>query len=87
MLEPVSQMPQQDEHATKLNHAGEVVGVLLPPAANASKVLQSRKEPLDLPAISIASQRPSILRSVALLLLRSWPFWRVITEMPFKHAV
>jgi hypothetical protein len=40
MLEPVSQMPQQDEHAAKLNHAEEVIGVSHPPAANAPEVLQ-----------------------------------------------
>jgi hypothetical protein len=28
-VEPVPQMPQQDEHATELNHDEEVVGVAL----------------------------------------------------------
>lgn len=58
-------MPQQDQHATELNQAEEVDCLALPATAQPAVVLQPGKQTLDFPASQVASEWPSILRSLA----------------------
>ena len=50
-------MPQQNQHAAKLNHAQEISGVALPSVAEAAEVLQPGEQSLDLAAPDAAPQR------------------------------
>ena len=65
VLEPVSQMPQEDQHATELNHPEKVSRVTFPAAADPAKVLQPGEQPLNLPSPQVAAQRPPILGSLS----------------------
>src|ERR1035437_6273867 len=48
VLEPVSQMPQEDQHATELNHPEKVSRVTFPAAADRRKFFS--EQPLNLPS-------------------------------------
>src|SRR5919106_4797590 len=58
-------MAQQDDDASELHEAEEVVCVILPACYDSAKVLKPGEEPFDLPATSAAPQRSTILRLLA----------------------
>src|ERR1017187_8658240 len=58
-------MPQEDQHATELNHPEKVSRVTFPAAADPAKVLQPGEQPLNLPSPQVAAQRPPILGSLS----------------------
>src|ERR1017187_681451 len=62
-LEPVSQMPQEDQHATELTHPEKVGRVRFPAAADRRKFFS--EQPLNLPSPQVAAQRPPILGSLS----------------------
>ncbi len=56
-------MPQQDQHASKLDHAEEIGGVALPSRGESSEVLQPCEQPFDFPAAQVTTQWSAILSS------------------------
>jgi hypothetical protein len=60
-LEAISQMPEENAGAGELDHAEEVLGVILPASHGAAEVLEPHEEALDLPAPAGATQRAPVL--------------------------
>ena len=56
-------MPQQDQHAAKLDHAEEVGGVSFPSRSESAEVLQPGEQSFDFPAAKITTQRSAVLSS------------------------
>ena len=54
-VEPVSKMPEQDEHTGEQYEPLEVVGVPTVSGANTAEVLKPGEEPLHLPAPLVAA--------------------------------
>jgi hypothetical protein len=59
--EVVSQMPQQDQHGSKLNHAEKIIAMTFPTYDQAPEVLQPCEEPLDLPSAFVAPKFSPVL--------------------------
>jgi hypothetical protein len=49
-LEPISKLPEEDNEASELDKAEEVLGVVLPPDENTALPLYPREEAFDEPA-------------------------------------
>jgi hypothetical protein len=58
-------MPQQDQHATELNHPEKECSVTFQAAADPAKVLEAGEQSLDLPAWQVAAQGSPVLGSLA----------------------
>jgi hypothetical protein len=50
LLEPISKLPEEDNEASELDKAEEVLGVVLPPDENTALPLYPREEAFDEPA-------------------------------------
>ena len=50
LLEPISKSPEEDNEASELDEAEEVLGVILPPDEDTALPLYPREEALDEPA-------------------------------------
>lgn len=57
-------MAQEDENASEVDHAKEVVVVKLVANDQAAKVLQPSEETFDLPATAVAAERSAILGGI-----------------------
>src|SRR6516164_5646611 len=62
LLEPISKSPEEDNEASELYEAEEVLGVVFPTDEDAALPLNPSKEALHEPASHIAAQPSSILR-------------------------
>jgi len=58
-------MSEQHEQARELNEAEEVFDVIFPSGDQPAVVLHPGKEPFDLPATTVATQWPSVLRLIS----------------------
>lgn len=56
-----SEMPQQDDEASEVNEAEEVLGLPLPASHDASELLEPSEDSLDLPSPLVATQSSSVL--------------------------
>src|SRR3981189_2105121 len=61
-LEGISYMPEQDTSTGQLQHAEEVLDVILPAGDQTPGVVEPGEEALDPPAPSTAAERAAILR-------------------------
>src|SRR4029077_21242948 len=70
--ELVSQMSQKDQHASKLNHAEEVVTMTFPTHQQAPEVLQPGEQSLDFPPTFVTPKFSPVLavRSCAITTMR-----------------
>src|SRR6516164_8632430 len=57
-------MPEEDERASEVKHAREVLQIILVTRDQPTIILEPCEQPLDLPSVTIASQEASILRPV-----------------------
>src|SRR5215471_13047096 len=57
-------MAEQDERASEMEHAGEVLQVILVTRDQPTIILEPCKQALDLPSMTIATQGAAILRQV-----------------------
>jgi len=80
-------MPQEDQHASELNHAKKVRGVTFPAATDPAKVLQPGEQPLDLPTPQVAAQRPSILGSLSSATVGGNQFDTLFSSQPLIQAI
>ena len=72
-LEPISKITQQDDNASKLQHAEKIISMIFPTGNQSSEIMQPGEQALHFPSASIASQYPSILgfRFLAVYFMRS----------------
>src|SRR5258708_33096354 len=54
-------MPEQDQHASELDHAEEVGRVIFPAGDHTAVVMQPGEQTLNVPAAAIAAQAASVL--------------------------
>src|SRR5262244_2070913 len=82
-------MSQQDQHASKLNHAEEVIAMTFPTYQQASEVLQPCEEPLDFPAAFVTPEFSPVLamRSCAITTVRCDQLDSVVLGKPIHHRV
>src|SRR5262245_3276862 len=82
-------MSQQDQHASKLNHAEEVIAMTFPTYQQASEVLQPCEEPLDFPPTFVTPEFSPVLamRSCAITTVRGDQLDSVVLGKPIHHRV
>lgn len=54
-------MAEQDEGVGKMEHAGKILQIVLITSYEPTKILEPRKQPLNFPSVTIATQRAVIL--------------------------
>src|ERR1700733_10335963 len=64
-LEGISQMPEQDLGARKMQHGHEVLDLVCPARDEPPRVVKPGKQAFDFPAAARAAQRAAILRAAA----------------------
>lgn len=66
LLEAISKIPsEQNKHATEVDETQEICDVILVSHHQSAEVVQPGEEPFNLPASTIASQRPAVLSRAA----------------------
>src|SRR5208282_1836030 len=58
-------MPQQDNEAAELEHAEEIGFVIFPAGDQSAEIVEPRKETLDFPAPTVATQFAAVLGALA----------------------
>src|ERR1700719_3897660 len=58
-------MPQEDNEAAELEHAEEIGFVIFPAADQSAEIVEPRKEALDFPAPTVATQFTAVLGALA----------------------
>ena len=88
-VEVVSQMSQQDQHASQLNHAEKVVAVTFPPHQQSAEVLQPREQPLDFPPAFVTPEFSPVLAvpSGAITTMRCDQLDSVLLGESINHCV
>ena len=74
-------MPEEDERASEVKHAREVLQIILVTRDQPTIILERCEQPLDLPSVTIATQETSILRpvrAVATMRRRLDPSMRIV---------
>ena len=61
-LEAISQIPQEDDSTSELNHPEEILWVVFPANDHTTKVMKPSEQALDLPTSPVAAQHATILR-------------------------
>ena len=61
-LEPISKSPEQDDEASELNEAEEILGIVLPAHKDTTLPLYPGKEALYQPAPCVSPQSAAVLR-------------------------
>lgn len=64
-------MPEQDEDESELHHSKKVLSMVLVANPKTAEVVQPGKQPLDLPAPPVPTQRTAILSLLPVLTVRS----------------
>ena len=62
ILEPISKSPEQDDEASELNEAEEILGIVLPAHKDTTLPLYPGKEALYQPAPCVSPQSAAVLR-------------------------